>query len=131
MHVSSKSQAPLMQRAWLSIFLYILGFNCIMWHYFIVQIQGEAFALGAAFLRWSLFLFCKAITDKTMDYINFSPVQHVPYVVLFCFSLTYFLPCHSSTKRYRPDEELLSIPQQKVSLNDFQWSFFLYSLQNQ
>lgn len=48
-----------------------------MWHYFIVQIQEEAFAFGAAFLRLSLFLFCKALTDKAMYYINFSPEQHV------------------------------------------------------
>lgn len=131
MHVSSKSQAPLMQWARLSIFSYILGFSCIMWHYFIVQIQGEAFALGAAFLRWSLFLFCKAVTDKAMDYVNFSPVRHVPYIVFLLLFCTYFLPQCNSTKRYRLGEELLRIPQQKVSLNDFQWSFLLYSLQKQ
>jgi len=59
-----------------------------MWHYFIIHlgIQREAFVFGAAFLRRSLFLFCKVITDKAMDYINFSPEPHVPYIVFLLLS---------------------------------------------
>lgn len=49
-----------------------------MWYYFIMYIQGAAFASGSAFLGWLSHLICNARTDKVMD-INFFPEQHLPY----------------------------------------------------
>lgn len=61
-----------------------------------MQIQEEAVVFGAAPLRWSSFLFFKAITGEAVDYINFS--QNI--ICLTLCSCTYFLLWCRSIKRH-------------------------------